>query len=238
MSIYRTPRIKMDNLNFENFLDYHYLKIFHLLAHRDHILKGLNNLLQNKIEMIYFISGASRSGKTTLAKKLSIHKGIPYLSVDWIMMGFTEGIPEFGIHDKLMPDVIAKRLWSFIKAMVENMLYFEQDCIIEGEALLPELICQLIEKHPDDIKSCFIGYSHPDIEKKLKEIRRFGSEKIDWLNDKSDDYVRDHTYNMIAHSKLIKKSCEQTKLPYFDVSKSFVDVIEDVETYLLTNRIK
>ena len=71
--------------------------------------------------MIYLISGTSRSGKTLVAKKIMQQYQIPYLSLDWLVMGFTKGIPEYGINDKLWPNEIAEKFWAFLKAMLENM---------------------------------------------------------------------------------------------------------------------
>ncbi|QBA64021.1 hypothetical protein [Muriicola soli] len=182
--------------------------------------------------MLYIISGASRSGKTIIAKKLSAQLGIPYLSLDWIMMGFTNGLPEFGVHDKLFPDEIAERLWNFIKAMLESMIYTDTDCVIEGEALLPELIIELLQKHPDNVKVCFLGYSEVEIDRKVNEIKKFSQLKSDWLTDKSDAYIEDHVKNMIAHSKLIKRSCTENQLKYIDTSSSFSDAIDVTMKYL------
>ena len=63
--------------------------------------------------MLYLISGASRSGKTMIAEKILSRKNLPYMSLDWLVMGFTNGMPECGIHDLLFPDEIAKKLWGF-----------------------------------------------------------------------------------------------------------------------------
>jgi hypothetical protein len=46
----------------------------------------------------------------------------PYISLDWLVMGFTNGIPKYGIHDKLFPNEIAVKFWSFLEAMCENMI--------------------------------------------------------------------------------------------------------------------
>lgn len=182
--------------------------------------------------MLYIIGGASRSGKTIIAKKLSARLGMPYLSLDWIMMGFTNGLPEFGVHDKLYPDEIAKRLWSFIKAMMESMINADNDCVIEGEALLPELIIELLQKYPDHAKVCFMGYTEVEIDRKAKEIKNFSQVKNDWLKDKSDAYIEDHIKNMIAHSKLIKKSCKKYQLKYIDTSMAFMDATDNAMKYL------
>jgi len=182
--------------------------------------------------MLYIISGASRTGKTIIAKKVAAQKGIPYLSLDWIMMGFTNGIPEYGIHDKLFPDDIARRLWSFLKAMLESMIYVETDCVIEGEAILPELIIELYKEYPDKLNLCFLGYTEVDVDQKFKEIRAFSKETSDWMADESDAYVKDHVKNMIAHSRKIQCSCKEYNLKYFDTSNAFVDAIEGAIAYL------
>ncbi|MCF7567949.1 hypothetical protein L3X37_06155 [Sabulilitoribacter arenilitoris] len=181
--------------------------------------------------MLYLISGASRAGKTIVAKKLSVQKGISYLSLDWLVMGFTNGIPEYGLHDMLFPDEIAKRFWSFFKSMVESMLWSDIDYIIEGEAILPELIIELLEKHPNKLKICFLGFTNVVVSQKVKEIKQFSCEKNDWLTEKTDDYIKDHVKNMISHSKKIKTSCKKNNLKYFDVSKNFNDVIDDAIAY-------
>lgn len=183
--------------------------------------------------MLYIISGASRSGKTILAKRISDQRRIPYLSLDWIMMGFTNGIPEYGVHDKLFPDEIAQRLWSFLKSMLHSMIKDETDCVIEGEAILPELIIELIREYPDKLTVCFLGFTDVNVGKKFYNIRKFSNEKYDWLEDKSDAYTRDHIKNMIVHSRKIKTSCKEFGLNYFDTSKNFLDTLENAGKYLL-----
>ena len=182
--------------------------------------------------MLYIVGGASRAGKTMIAEELSKVKGIPYLSLDWIMMGFTNGIPEYGVHDKLFPDEIAARLWSFFKAMFGNMLAFDTDIIIEGEAILPNLIHKLVKEHPDKIRVCFLGYVEVDINEKLKEIRKYSNPKNDWLEDKSDEYVIGHIRNMMSHSILVKEECIKNKMKYFDTTKNFKKTLEKAFNYL------
>ncbi|MBV7268661.1 hypothetical protein [Winogradskyella luteola] len=185
--------------------------------------------------MLYLISGASRSGKTTIAKRLSIQKGVPYISLDWLVMGFTKGIPEYGIHDLLMPDDIAERFWSFFKAMCESMIWVGDDCIIEGEAILPELIIELMNKHPEEMKICFLGYTDISIIEKVNEIKKFVTGTTDWLSDKSDTHIENHVKNMIEYSKKIKKSCQKNGLTYFDTSKDFMTVTYNVVDYMMTH---
>ena len=108
-----------------------------------------------------------------IAERILEQKNTPYISLDWLVMGFTNGMPECGIHDLLFPDDIAKRLWGFLQAMCESMLWQETDCVIEGEAVLPELIAELLNKYPDKIKLCFLGYTNIDIEEKVGSIKQY-----------------------------------------------------------------
>lgn len=186
--------------------------------------------------MLYIISGTSRSGKTILAKKLMQQTGIPYVSLDWLVMGFTNGIPEYGIHDKLWPDEIAERFWPFLKAMCESMIWSGTDCIIEGEAVLPELIAELLKKHPDKIKICFVGYSHVNLKDKVKEVYAHSLGGKDWLTKEPEDYVEKHITNMIGYSQRIEQDCKAYGITYFDTSKKFTQVLNAAMAYLQKKR--
>lgn len=183
--------------------------------------------------MIYIISGTSRSGKTLIAKKMMKQCEIPYMSLDWLVMGFTKGIPEYGIHDKLWPNEIAERFWNFLKAMCENMIWTKIDYIIEGEAVLPGLIDELLKKYPDNIRVCFVGYADANIIEKVKDVYDHSNGENDWLTNEPVDYVESHISNMIEYSKGIKIACEKYNKRYFDTSKNFTEVLDDVIGYLL-----
>jgi len=183
--------------------------------------------------MLYLVSGASRSGKTIIAKRIFQQLQVPYLSLDWLVMGFTNGVPEYGIHDKLFPDEIAERLWSFLQAMCASMLWAEVDCVIEGEAILPEHIRELMDRYPDKIRICFVGYTDVDREQKRRDIRTFSDGKGDWLVNEPEEHIHRHIENMVNHSRMIKSACETCNLAYFDTSHDFSAAIEAAIAYLV-----
>ena len=117
--------------------------------------------------------------------------------------------------------------------MLESMLYIEENCVVEVEATLPELIVELKEQYPDQVRVYFVRYTDISIEEKVWNIKKCGGGKTDWLIDKSDEYIRDHVNNMIAHSKKIQYSCQENNIKYFDTSKSFLKTIEKTMQYLL-----
>lgn len=183
--------------------------------------------------MIYIISGTSRSGKTLIAKKMMKEYNIPYMSLDWLVMGFTNGVPEYGIHDKLWPNEIAEKFWDFLKAMCENMIWTKADYILEGEAVLPELITELLEKYPESIKVCFVGYVDVNLNKKVKDVYEYSNGENDWLTNEPNNYVESHINNMIEYSKRIKKACEECNIKYFDTSSDFINVLNSSIEYLM-----
>lgn len=183
--------------------------------------------------MLYLVCGTSRSGKTIIANNILKRKIIPFMSLDWLVMGFTNGMPQCGIHDKLYPDEIAEKLWSFLKSMCENMLWSEGDYVIEGEAILPGLIRELLDKYPERIKICFVGYADIDVDQKIRDIRNHSDGRLDWLLNESDDHINKHIEDMVTYSRKIRSECKQYDVRYFDTSTGFVDAIEEATEYLL-----
>ncbi len=183
--------------------------------------------------MLFLISGTSRSGKTLVAKKILADKQIPYLSLDWLMMGFNDGIPEYGIHHLLWPNEIAEKMGPFLRGMIDCMIVDGMDYVLEGEAILPELVADLINENPDKIRAVFVGYTEISVSDKVALVKNHVNAENDWLTNKPDEYIRDHIGNMIAYSKGIKKSCDELGLPYFDTSADFPAAIEAAIDFLV-----
>jgi 2-phosphoglycerate kinase len=183
--------------------------------------------------MLFLVSGTSRSGKTLIARKILADKRIPYLSLDWLMMGFNDGIPEYGIHHLLWPNEIAEKMSPFLQGMIGSMLVDGMDYVIEGEAMLPELVADLVAKHPDKVRAVFVGYTEIDVEDKVALVKKHRDGEDDWLTNESDEYIRDHIGNMIAYSKMIKEGCAEHGLSYFDTSEDFLGAIEAATDNLL-----
>lgn len=182
--------------------------------------------------MLYLIGGTSRSGKSLLARNLLKKYNIPYFSLDWAMMGFTIGIPDYGIHDRLFMDEIGERMWSFTKGMCQTIIESGTDYIIEGEAMLPEHMRELSDLNPGSVKACCVGYADIDLEKKVSDVKTYNNGECDWLINQGEDLVRDHIKNMRIYSMKVKKWCEKSRVKYFDTSNNFIDVIEEATKYL------
>jgi len=119
--------------------------------------------------------------------------------------------------------------------MIDSMLVDCMDYVIEGEAMLPQSIADLIEKHPDKVKAVFVGYTAINLEDKLAAVKKHSDGENDWLTNESDEHIRDHIVNMIGYSKTIKKECEKHGLAYFDTSEDFLGAIEAATNFLVDN---
>lgn len=183
--------------------------------------------------MLFLVGGTSRSGKTLIARKLLADKKIPYLSLDWLMMGFNDGIPQYGIHHLLWPNEIAEKMAPFLRGMIDCMLVDGMDYVIEGEAMLPGPIADLVDKHPDKIRAAFVGYTDIAVEDKVALVKQHSGGENDWLTNESDEYIRDHIGNMIGYSRMIKAECAKHGLPYFDTSEDFLGAIEGATDFLV-----
>jgi hypothetical protein len=120
--------------------------------------------------------------------------------------------------------------------MLDSIIWSESDIVIEGEAVLPELIIDFLKKHPSLIRVCFLGYAHVSVPQKMKEVYQYHRDKKDWLTKESKQYVEDHIRNMVEYSKRIEKSCGDYGICYFDTSKNFTQVLDQAMDYLLKEK--
>ena len=186
--------------------------------------------------MIYIISGISRSGKTLLARQLLAEYTLPYLSTDAVMMGFMLGLPETGVHDKLWPSDIAKRIWPFLRGVMETLIHEGTDFVLEGEAFTPELCRPFVDKYPNQVRVVFLGYPSATLNQKREEILRFPNGEHDWLLQQSDMEIDTHITNMIAYSNTIQASCDKHGFPFIDVTTDFITSLALAKRLLLQTK--
>lgn len=182
--------------------------------------------------MLYMIGGASRSGKTLATRKICQAKKIPFLSVDFLVMGFTNGMPHVGIDANQPGEQIAMNIWPFLRGICVCMIENREDFVIEGESMMPHQIYEIMQDYPDDVRSCFIGYSKISETEKLKEIRENNSGRNDWTSTETDESVLRHIKRMTIFSKTIESECNRLGIKYFDSSKDFISVNRRVAEFL------
>ena len=182
--------------------------------------------------MLYIIGGASRTGKSMISRELMAKTGIPYFSLDILMMGLANGIPEYGINPEDPEFRNAEKMWPILRSMLVNMLETGTEYIVEGYTILPEHVSEIQNLFSDQVKSCFTGYTSIDPEKKLEEIRTYSDLPNDWAKTSSDSDLFELINRSIIFSTFIEKECEKYKIPYFDQSENFTGTQRRVLEYL------
>ncbi len=98
--------------------------------------------------------------------------------------------------------------------------------------MLPSLLDGLVKDLGGNLKVVFIGYDQADPIQKIEDCKTFTSGEKDWLVKESEEHIKNHVFNMIGYSKTIKEECFKYNIPYFDTSKNFDQVIDEVLKFL------
>lgn len=108
--------------------------------------------------MLYLVGGASRAGKSTLARRLLLEKQVPYFPIDALMMGFANGWPQFGLDPDTSNFVRGEKLWPILRAMAVNIIEeaaTHPSYLLEGDELLPGHVAELSHEYEGQIRACF-----------------------------------------------------------------------------------
>ena len=183
--------------------------------------------------MLYLIGGAPRSGKSLLAQRILKEKQVPYFPLDALIGTLTFATPEFDINHDLSFRLKSEKVWRFTEHLFNHFLSEEESYLVEGDCILPEQAATFIEKHPDEIRCCFMGYTTLTSEEKLNYVRTFNRGDIDWTNDHTDEALLEMIERMIEYSLFLKEECSKYNIEFFDVSDDFSGTSEKALNHLV-----
>lgn len=177
--------------------------------------------------MLYFIGGASRSGKYQLVMKLLSEKGVPYFPLDSLMMACSKKPECFKMTPQDSPEKRSSVLWPFTEEVVNTTSYHLDNYAFEGDYILPENVKTFREKYSyRQCRAVFLGYADVDPAQKMRDIRQFAS-STDWTRNKSDDLLLQHINVHIALSVRLKAQCASYGFAYFEASNNFTEYLND-----------
>ena len=181
--------------------------------------------------MLYILGGASRSGKTLLARRAVAEKQIPYFPLYALFGALVHGVPEKGLRyeDSLLERPV--KLWPLAKHFFNFFFKEEKGYLIEGDSILPSQIHELIvESKP--VRCCFLGYAELTKDEKLSLVRQYHQGDIDWTKGISDEEMLPMIDEMIQFSKYLRDECAKHGIKYFDISHDFEGVRNEAFEYL------
>lgn len=183
--------------------------------------------------MLYLLGGSPRAGKTMMSKQFLKQTGVPYLGLDFLKMGISRGLPEYGVDPNGGDLVIAKQIWPVVKGMVVTLFEEGEDYMLEGTYLLPEYVVELQEMMGDVIRSCFVGYAEMDTWEKVGYIRAHAirSGNKDWSSE-DDTEAYERAEFLKQFSVYIRDECEKYGLKYFESESDHQKTITNVVQFL------
>lgn len=173
--------------------------------------------------MVYILGGASRSGKTLLARRAVAEKQIPYFPMDALFGALVHGMPELGIRyeDSLLDRPV--KMWPMTKHFLNFFFKEEQEFLFEGDTIIPSQVSELLAEGKP-VKCCFLGYAELAKDEKLKLVREHHQGDIDWTKDIPDEEMMPMIEEMIGFSRYLREECGKYGLAYFDISHDFEGV--------------
>jgi predicted kinase len=182
--------------------------------------------------MLFLIGGASRAGKSIVARWLMHSHGVPYFSLDLLATGLADGLPALGVDPARPSRETAERLWPVVRAMAAHMLEAGVDYTLEGGFVLPEHVAELARQSGSHVRACFLGYAEAAPQDKVAAIRTFSNHANDRLAAAPDDDVLARVEAMIAFSRELRAECERSGLAYVETSGDFPAALERAVTLL------
>lgn len=166
------------------------------------------------------IFGASRSGKSTLAKMIC--KKYPNYHIiigDAIRKAYSEFLPQNNINNKEAAGIIEDKDFSkFLACIFHRSIYKSQgdyNYIIDACDISPENAKELFERQ--DTKIIFLGYPKQTEEEHLIQIKKY-EKKSDWSYYKTEEYMKKHAKIWTSYSREFEEKCKKLDICFVDTS--------------------
>jgi len=200
--------------------------------------------------MIFLLGGPPRVGKSIIANEIRQKHAVSVVSTDSLGAVLEnvlspEVAPDLFVFDKFnkMPmtervklitkdpagliDYVRKEshvVWKAVEAFIRRENYEGRDALIEGVAVLPELISEL-EDIPHRV--VFIGNQGENHKENIKKFA--GENEHDWMRDVSDQYIGAYAMFVKQMSVYIEQEAKKYGFEYIEIDKElFGNVTEKV----------
>jgi hypothetical protein len=183
------------------------------------------------VPLLYLLGGAARAGKSTIAHQFLREMGTPFFCLDYLMMGFTNGLPDSGVDPEDDELQVGKLLWPVVKAMATAMLENGENYLLEGVQLNPHHVYDLSRQFPAQVRACFVGYADLAVTEKLRQLREFSGGTNDWLSSYDDLQLSETILRLKALSAHIRSECAHYGLYYLETTTDLAQTVEQVVHY-------
>jgi len=200
--------------------------------------------------MIFLLGGPPRVGKSIISSEIQQRRAVSVVSTDTLGAVLEDVLspevaPDLFVFGKFHEMPMAERVklimkdpaelidyvrkesyvvWKAVEAFIRRENDECRDVLIEGVAILPELMSQL-EDIPHRV--VFIGNQGEDHK---ENIKRFAEENdYDWMRDVSDQYIGAFAFFVKRMSGYIEQEAKKNGFKYIEMDKAqFGDITEGV----------
>jgi len=177
------------------------------------------------------IAGPSRSGKTTLAKRISRDNGLSFLPFDSIISTLEDLYPQIGIKHQDDNRLFSPVLAQFAAKFFEHIAYEDLGVVIDLYQLHPRDYMLYFKEIP--VQIVYLGYPTLTAAQKLAQIR-MAERPQDWTSRTSETKMLKIVEDFLTESKLMYQQCLEFGLPFFDTGSNFQAGIVAAVEYLKT----
>jgi len=205
--------------------------------------------------MIYLLGGPPRVGKSKISNLITARHGISSVSTDSLGAVLENVLDpqtahglfavskfnELPLADRidLMVEETRRRIdlqiaecratWQAVAPFIRREAEEGRDVLVEGVAVLPELVARLGET---DYRAVFVGHRGEDHEENIR--RSAAEDDHDWMRDASDDYIHAFAVFVQQMSHSIAREAHEHGLAYIEMSElPFDDAVDAVIRSLL-----
>lgn len=180
-------------------------------------------------KMIIIIAGTSRSGKTTVCKRICTELKMNYIPFDSIISTLEKLYPNTGMKHLDENIEFSPILAQFVAEFISHVDYEDIDVVLDLYQLFPKDYKKYIEKL--NVPIIYLGYPHLTVNEKLVELRIYQREK-DWTINTDDIEMGKILKLFLSESKMMFDQCVEMNIPRFDTGSNFDKEIENAIDYI------
>lgn len=182
------------------------------------LLAGSEENAHVSAHVIYLVGGAPRVGKSSLAQRLLVSDGIPWLPTDVIRTVVRRVVPEVDAVDQDPVDAVAfaEVMYPHIEQAAEVCAEEADRFLIEGFELAPSYPARLrAALAGSEIRACFLGHRSFSAE----DLAAYRGPKPQSEGDLSPGELRESASWIRHRSRELAEQCTALRVPYVDVGQ-------------------
>ena len=192
------------------------------------------------------IAGASRTGKSTLARKINDELNYFVITLDKLVAVFQEAYPQLDIRlnwnrEKTTENIApflghflgmfssadGRGLLQYSHGVVEKNHFVLEGCYINIEKILPILKMYEIEEAQDKFILIGLVQNEKTVDEFVSDFKQYDTE-ADWTYGFSDDDLREIAESEISYSRSITDYLLKYGFTVYDTSKNREQVFEQI----------